>query len=121
MVVDLGALTPIGTLVFYEAPNVADHGFIALDWVYIELSTDYSGPWSLFFYWGDWPNTSNNGSVNPSHYVSDELDNERIDFAELYGNTGILIGVGGSYRYVRFTAPPGCNDPAQIDAIQVLP
>jgi hypothetical protein len=121
VVVDLGALTPIGTLVFYEAPNPSQPGWIALDWVYIELSTDNITYGPAVFYWGDWPITGNNGSILPSHYVSDEMDNEPIIFSELYGNTGILIGVGGTYRFVRFSAPPGCNDEAQIDAIQVLP
>ncbi len=50
-----------------------------------------------------------------------ETDNETIPAAELLNNSGILIPVGSTYRYVRFTAPMPCGDPAQVDAIDFLP
>jgi len=117
--VDLGSPTWIGTLVYYEVENPSDPGYIALDWVLVSVSDNSDGPWSLIFYWGD-SNPGNNGSVPPAYYPP-ENDNQSIGIGELYNNTGILIGVGGTYRYVMISAPPACGDPAQVDSIEVLP
>ena len=117
--VDLGSQTWIGSLVYYEVENPSDPGFIALDWVIVYVSTDATGPWTLIFYWGD-ADSGNNGSVPPAYYPP-ENDNQQIGMVELYNGTGIISPVGGTYRYVLIEAPPGCGDPAQVDAIEVLP
>ena len=119
IIVDLGRQMWIDTLVYYEVENQADPGYIALDWVIVYVSDSAAGPWTLIFYWGD-TEAWNNGSVPPAYYPP-ENDNQRIGLGELYNNTGILIGVGNLYRYVLIEAPPGCGDPAQVDAIEVLP
>ena len=119
IVVDLGSPTWIGTLVFYEVENPATPGFIAMDWVIVYVSDNASGPWTLIFYWGD-TDSGNNGYIPPGYYPP-ENDNQQIGFGELYNNTGIRIDVGSTYRYVLIEAPPGCGDPAQVDAIEVLP
>jgi hypothetical protein len=121
-VVDLSAPTWIGTLVFYEFYNPGGcGGGVCLDWIYIDLSEASSGPWTQVFYWGD-SNGSNNGNVLPYHFASGvELDNEIIPVSELLDNSGMLIPVGGTYRYVRLTAPSPCGDPAQVDGIDILP
>jgi len=117
ILVDLGNQTWIYRLVYYEAANPADPGYIALDWVIVSVSANSTGPWTLIFYWGD-TNPGNNGDI-PSYPQED--DNQRISFSELYNQTGIRISVTGIYRYVLIEAPPGCGDPAQVDAIEVLP
>jgi hypothetical protein len=119
ILVDLGSQMPISTLVYYEVENPSELDHIALDWVIVYLSTDASGPWSLIFYWGD-SDSNNNGYID-SIYSPPELDNQSIPFTDLYYDTGIRIGVGGTYRYVLIEAPPDCGDPAQVDAIEVLP
>ena len=116
---DLGSQTWIGSLVYYEVENPADPGYIALDWAIVSVSTNSTGPWTLIFYWGD-TNSGNNGSV-PGGYYPPENDNQQIGLGELFNQTGIVINVAGTYRYVLIEAPPGCADPAQVDAIQVLP
>jgi hypothetical protein len=120
--VDIGAPTWIGTLVYYEYFNPGGcGGGICMDWVYTELSESADGPWTLVYYWGD-TDGGNNGNILPYHFPGgSEADNETIPAAELYNNSGILIPVGSTYRYVRFTAPVPCGDPAQIDAIDILP
>lgn len=119
ILVDLGSPTWIGSLVYYEVENPAQPGTIALDWVIVSVSTDSTGPWNLIFYWGD-GDSGNNGSVPPGYYPP-ENDNQSVGFGEIYNNTGIIMGVGGTYRYVLIAAPPGCGDEAQVDAIEVLP
>jgi hypothetical protein len=128
VIIDLGQPTQIGTLVFYEAFSpacaTAQGGGICLDWVYIDLSASGTGPWINYFNWGD-GNTGNNGDVPPSHYLDadGEADNEEIPSSVLnYPPSGIGIAVGtNTYRYIRFSAPPGCGDPAQIDSIDIIP
>jgi hypothetical protein len=119
ILVDLGSQMWIGRLVYYEVANPSDPGYIALDWVVVSVSANSTGPWTLIFYWGD-TNSGNNGDV-PAVYYPPENDNQRISFGELYNQTGIRIGVAGTYRYVLIEAPPGCGDAAQVDAIEVLP
>jgi hypothetical protein len=121
IIIDLGAPTAIGTLVYYEHYNPTNcGGGICLDWVIIELSLSADGPWTPYFYWGD-GSGSNNGDILPYHFASGELDNEHVPATELYNLYGIRILVGGTYRYVRVSAPMGCDDPAQVDAIDILP
>jgi hypothetical protein len=119
ILVDLGSQTWIGRLVFYEVENPSDPGYIALDWGIVYLSTNSNGPWTLIYYWGD-TDSGNNGDV-PSGYYPPENDNQRISMGELYNLTGIRIDVGETYRYVLISAPLGCADPTQVDAIEVLP
>jgi hypothetical protein len=119
ILVDLGSQTWIGGLVYYEVENPTGPGTIALDWAIVSVSANSTGPWTLIFYWGD-SNSGNNGYV-PAIYYPPENDNQTIGFGELYNQTGIRIDVAGTYRYVLIEAPPGCDDPAQVDAIQVLP
>lgn len=122
VIVDIGAPTLIGSLVYYEYFNPVGCGWgICMDWVYTELSESADGPWTLYYYWGD-TDGSNNGNILPVHFPGGvETDNETIPAVELYNDSGILIPVGSTYRYVRFTAPVPCGDPAQIDAIDILP
>ena len=111
----------INELIFYEWANTADPGYIALDHIILYIGPASDGPWTLIFYWGDGV-SSNNGSVLPPHYDFGEIDNERILMTELHPgtglSTGIIIPVGGNYQYVFVVAPPGCNDDAQIDALE---
>ncbi len=121
-IVDLGDQTWIDTLIFYEFYNPwGCGGGVCLDWILIDLSQSTSGPWTQYFYWGD-SDGGNNGNVQLYHFPGGvEPDNESIPPAELYGLSGILVDVGGTYRYVRLRAPSPCGDPAQVDAIDTLP
>lgn len=119
--------------VFYEFPAAPG---IALDNVIVEISTDGSA-WLPVFYWGDGiADTNTNVNINLPNIASacvppsTEQDNCQISSSDLYNNTGITIDVdnsplsvvpGGSYYWIRFTAPAGSGDPAQLDAIQILP
>jgi len=138
--VDLGVSTYIGTLVFYEwyNPDPGDGcisplgGGICLDTIFIEVSITGDTDWTLIFYWGDNDFNNNGANIQSYHWTQYtpwiESDNETIPAIELYSqipypgavNYGILIPVGGNYRYVRFTAPPGCDDFSQVDAIEIL-
>jgi hypothetical protein len=118
VIMDLGRRTWIGSLVYYEVENPSDPGFIAMDWVIVYVSTDVDGPWKLVFYWGD-SDAGNNGNI-PSGVTLQESDSQRISFGDLYNQTGIQINVGGTYRYVMISAPPRCDDPAQVGGIDIL-
>jgi hypothetical protein len=126
VIVDLGELSWIETLIFYEYLNPAvcvDSAMetgICLDWIVIELGEYAEGPWSGVFYWGDSAD-GNNGNIPPYHYTTQEMDNEVIPQSELHNGSGILVPVDGIYRFVRFYAPSPCDDPAQIDAIEIIP
>jgi hypothetical protein len=126
LILDLGAPTQIGTLIFYEFINeVGCSGGICLDWVIIDLSDGDPDPWptpwpARIFYWGDTVN-ANNGSIPPS-YFPPEVANVAIVPQDLYNGWGIQIHVDGVYRYIRVAAPSladGCSDPAQIDSIEI--
>jgi hypothetical protein len=117
--IDLGRQTWVGSLVYYEAENLSDPGYIAMDWVIVYVSANLEGSWKLVFYWGDgYP--GNNGNIPPGQSRL-ENDGQRIASGDLFNQTGIQIGVGGYYRYVLISAPPRCDDPAQAGAIDVLP
>jgi uncharacterized repeat protein (TIGR01451 family) len=119
--------------VFYESPMAPG---IALDQVIIEISSDGS-TWLPVFNWGDGnADTNTNVNINLPNIASactpnsTEEDNCPINSGDLYNNTGITIDVdnsplspvpAGNYRWIRFTAPAGSGDAAQIDAIQILP
>ena len=121
LILDLGTLNQIDALIYYEFYNPGGcGGGICLDWVIIELGETYEGPWTEIFNWGD-TDAGNNGDVRPYHYSIQEFDNEAIPLTELSYGHGILIPVDGIYRYVQIYAPDPCGDPAQIDAIDILP
>jgi hypothetical protein len=119
ILVDLGSQMYIGRLAYYEVEDPANPGYIALDWVIVYVGSNFDGPWTLIFYWGD-TDSGNNGDI-PSGYYPPEVDNQPIGMNELYNGTGIRIFVAGTYRYVWIASPPGCGDPAQVDGIEVLP
>ncbi len=109
-------LQPGYDLVYYEREEPSSPGFILLDWVTVEIAKDCtSGPWYEVFKWGD----------------LGEPDNEPIPMSGLLGvpplNTGIGIDVDtlvppDFYGCVRLSAPAGGdNDPAEVDALEVLP
>jgi uncharacterized repeat protein (TIGR01451 family) len=121
--------------VFYEFPAAPG---IALDHVIIEISsTGLSSDWFRVFYWGDGTaDTNTNVNINLPNIAnactpnSTEEDNCPIDSGDLYNNTGITINVdnsplsavpAGNYPWIRFIAPAGSGDAAQVDAIQILP
>lgn len=124
--IDLGKLTRIQTLIFYEVEQPNDcKGGICLEWVIIELSEFYNRGYTRYFYWGDY-NPFNNGDIDPSHLDSSkdppEIDGEPIPNGELVQDQGIQISIGGRYyRYVRLIAPNPCGDPAQVDAVDYEP
>jgi uncharacterized repeat protein (TIGR01451 family) len=119
--------------VFYEFPAAPG---IAFDHILIEISSDGS-TWYPVFYWGDGiADTNTNVNINLPNIASactptsTEEDNCPIDSGDLYNNTGITINIDnsplslvppGNYSWIRFTAPAGSGDPAQVDAIQILP
>jgi hypothetical protein len=102
-----------------------------LDWVIVDIATSPSGPWYPVFNWYD-NILDSNTNVGLSSYGFGELDNESIPFSVLYGpasyRTGIAIDVDpvaappGVYSWVRIRSPlGGDNDPAEVDAVEVLP
>jgi uncharacterized repeat protein (TIGR01451 family) len=121
--------------VFYEFPAAPG---INLDHIIIEISsTGLPGDWLQVFNWGDGTaDTNTNVDINLPNIAnactpaSTEEDNCPIDSGDLYNNTGITINVdnsplsavpAGNYPWIRFTAPAGSGDAAQVDAIQILP
>jgi hypothetical protein len=131
LIIDLGASTTISTttLVFYEYYNPDDSscmGGICLDRVYIEVSNEdpVFGLWTEVFQWGD-NNDFNNGDIRSYHFIPPpERDNEGIPPDELYeGAPGIFNGIqilmNQVFRYINIGTRSGCNDPAQVDAIDV--
>jgi hypothetical protein len=140
MIVNLGAnpITVNPTLphagydvIYYERENPAGSNQIMMDWVIVEIATSSSGPWYPIFNWYDNVIDSNT-NVGQSIYGAGELDNEAIPDSVLYGSlpykTGIAIDVDmvapppGVYSWVRISSPlGGDNDPAEVDAVEVLP
>jgi hypothetical protein len=115
----LGTPTVIGSLVYYEREYPPGSSEIMMDWVIVQLSPDNITYGPAVFYWGD-SDPSNNGSILPTHFPPENY-NEVIPFSELYLSTGVVINVGGTYRYVLISVPSPCYEPAEVDAIQVLP
>jgi hypothetical protein len=129
-IIDLGAPTQIGTLIFYEFlnPEVCYYnscyqvckGGICLNWVIIDLSEtgdSWSSPGTQrSFYWGD-SEVTNNGNI-PATYFPTERSGVEIPPADLYNGHGIQIHVDGVYRYIR-VAPPTCSNYAQLDSIEI--
>jgi hypothetical protein len=112
-------------LVYYENPNGSG---IWLDWVIVEISDGNN--WYTIFNWGDNiadTNSNMNFNILSNPQVPPEPDQRDIPSAELYNSTGIAIDVdaivpGGTYSYIRFTAPTGdVDNKMEIDAIEILP
>lgn len=144
IIVDLGAPNKIQVngsadaaydLVYYERENVSGGGQvgIALDWVTVEIGTSSTGPWFLVFDWGD--NLPDPNTNIAAYTGGSELDNEFIVWTDLWGDpspgiyTGIAIDVNdatlaiptGQYQFVRIYSPNVGSDPAEVDALEVLP
>lgn len=112
--------------VYYELEDSTNLGYVALDWVQIDISTDGTG-WIPVFNWGDGISDANSNVA--LDLISDlpcpnEEDNCPIPLGRLYNQTGITIDVdplvpAGRYPWMRITAPvsPGADSP-NIDAIQ---
>jgi hypothetical protein len=112
-------------LVYYEQEALP--GFIALDWVIVEICSDPVCAVSpiVVFNWGGGVTANTNVSGFP------ENDNELIPMSALWGTppyqTGVAIDVdglapAGTYRWVRLTSPfGGDDDGSEVDAIEVLP
>ena len=110
---------------------------INLDHIVIEISSDGS-TWYPVFFWGDNiadtnTNVDNVNIPNIAVACPTEVDNCSIDAGDLYNSTGITIDVdnsplssvpGGNYFWIRFTEPglpTSDNDDAHVDAIEILP
>jgi hypothetical protein len=129
-IIDLGA-SPLIThagydLVYYESENPPDH--ISLDWVVLQVGTEPGGPWTTVFYWGDDLPDANS---NISALSLPEIDNLPISLTVLSGVEPHVLGLAidveqrapaGTYQYLRIFSPSGeFDDPAQLDAIELLP
>jgi hypothetical protein len=115
-------------LVFYEWPYI---GGIQLDFIFLDLSPD-GVTWYRTFAWDGVPGGV--AGTNIDSYATDpsgEQENEFIPSSVLYPsglptNTGIAIDIapwtppGYSYRYVRFSYPPGGTDAGQVDSVRRL-
>jgi len=98
-----------------------------LDWVIVDVCADSSCATSYtVFYWGNAfadPNTN----IGALGYGPPEADNQSIPQTDLWGSTGIAIDVdavapAGTYQWIRIQSPLGdANDPAEVDALEVLP
>ncbi|NWF64444.1 MAG: hypothetical protein HXY38_09075 [Chloroflexi bacterium] len=123
-------------LALYEFDN---GGFVYLDYVILGISQFAdANPYYQLFYWGDNIRDMNSNAdfnilpPDPLCITGDECDNREIPLANLhpYPGAGILIDAEtapslpppGDYYYVIVLSPPGgSGQPAQIDAIEVIP
>jgi hypothetical protein len=122
---------PDPDVVFYEREN-GNSGEILLDLVIIQVGMSAEGDWFVIFNWGDNVADTN---TNVDSYGTDadgEVNNEPIPLGTpLYGSdpfiTGISIDVDacvptpGIYPWILIAAPYNGGDPAEVDAIEVLP
>jgi hypothetical protein len=116
-------------LVYYERENPP--GMISMNWVIVDVSTSPGGPWTTVFNWGDNIIDSNTNIGVAGYGATGEADNQQIPLSVLYGSgafkTGVEIDINGLvppgvYHWVRISSPAGVNhDPAEVDAIEVLP
>jgi hypothetical protein len=117
-------------LVYYEYSIIPTFDGIWLDWVVIEISDGSN--WYTVFNWGDDisdtnTNVAHNLLVNSPPSSPEEVDERPIATSDLYNGTGVTIDIdsivpSGTYKYIRFYAPPDGNDnQAEIDAIEILP
>jgi hypothetical protein len=127
---------PDPDLVFYEREN-GNSNQVLLDLVIIQIGQSSTGEWFVVFNWGD---DVPDGNTNIDSLTIDGEDDNEIILMEvdpptptpqLYGtpdlNTGITIDVDakvstpGAYDQIMIGAPTDANDPAEVDAIEVLP
>jgi uncharacterized repeat protein (TIGR01451 family) len=111
--------------VYYER-LASQTDYIEMDWVQVEISSDGS-TWYQVFYWGDpggVPDTNTN--VDIQDLIGDicltEIDNCHIPRDRLHNGTGIAINIdylvpAGSYPWIRISSPPSSDD-SEVDAIQ---
>jgi hypothetical protein len=124
-------------LVYYERNWAPPPDYtVMMDWVSVYISQGPSGscnssPWYTAFNWGDWV-MSNNGHLGSSF---PENDNELIPDSFLWGilpyQTGVAIDLDdgalgiptGIYPCLRIISPINWpnNDPAEVDALEILP
>ncbi len=115
-------------LVYYELEEPAG---IQMDWVVVEVAGSCVGPsWITVFNWGNGAIDANT-NIGALGYTPGEPDNQIIPMSVLSGtaplNTGIAIDIDmfvppGMYGCVRLSVPTGGdNDPAEVDALEVLP
>jgi hypothetical protein len=128
----------------FSQPHITAHGDASFDFVYYENSwypwgirldqmrIDLCGEpctsWVTAFDWGNGgPDYNTNVAANGA---DGEDDNEDIPRTGLFNDYGITIDVDalgptppGGYRYLRFWSPINWpnNDPAQVDAIVIVP
>jgi hypothetical protein len=117
----------IPDFVYYEVEDPSNPGFIALDWVQIDISTDGAG-WITVFNWGD-GNPDTNSNVAGACAAED--DNCLVPLGSLYNQAGFQTGItididaiggiiqGASYSWIQLTAPISpSGDAPEVDAIQ---
>ena len=132
--IDTTTPDPDYDLVYYE--SLTNNNEISLDHVIVEVGTSASGTcaagennWNTVLFWGD--NKSKNNGHLADKFGKLESNNQIIQSSDLYGEaplqSGIAIdldvmGLSGVYNCVRITTPINWpdNDPAEVDAIQVL-
>jgi hypothetical protein len=120
---------------YYEHTNPGNPTGIAFDWVTLYVGTGpsgacVSGTWYVAMLWGD-GDPGNNGHLGASY---PENDNQQIPFSALQGGpfvTGISIDLDAvnlgipnqEYPCVMIYSPINWpdNDPAEVDAIEILP
>jgi uncharacterized repeat protein (TIGR01451 family) len=113
--------------VFYERLAAPDNPTnVELDWVQVEISSDGS-TWYQVFYWGDPGGSPDvNTNVDVQNLIADlcstEVDNCVIPPARLYNSTGITMDIDGIvppgyYPWIRITSPAS-PDGSEVDAIQ---
>ena len=134
--IDLSSPDSDYDLVFYERKLPSQNStVIELDSVSVEIGSGPSGScatstWYMGFNWGDYVVTNNGqlGNLYP------EIDNQEIPTSILWGNpplqTGIAIDLdsvslgipSGLYPCIRLISPFNYpdNDPAEVDALQIL-
>jgi hypothetical protein len=121
-------MNPDYDLVYYEHDA---GGGIQLDWVTVDVCADPSCTVAFtVFDWGH-GGVDTNTNIGVAGYGPPESDNQFIPYANLWGaapyQTGIAIDVdmaapAGTYQWVRIYSPMGGdNDPAEVDAVEVLP
>jgi len=117
-------MDPDYDLVYYERDTGSS---IMLDWVIVDVCADSSCSTAYTaFYWGN-ATADFNTNIGALGYGPPESDNQLIPSTDLWGSTGIAIDVdavapAGAYQWIRIQSPlGGSNDPAEVDALEVLP
>lgn len=130
--IDTTSQDPDYDVVYYERENTGNPGYIAFDWVTMQVGPGPSGScntssWYTALDWGD-GNPANNGHLGAGY---PENDNQAIPLGVLYGTlpykTGIAIDLDALvpadvYPCIRIISPINWpnNDGAEVDAIEIL-